>query len=52
MREIEASVEDIVVEDKVSAKTALLERKKIQSTKSLFIWQFPPTFDHKSRQAL
>ncbi len=52
MREIKASVEDVVGEDKASAKTALLERKKIQSTKSFFIWQFPHAFDHTSRQAL
>ncbi len=38
MGEIKASVEDVVGEDKVSAKTAPLERKKIQSTKSFFIW--------------
>ncbi len=52
MREIKAAVEDNVGEDMVSAKTAPLERKKVQSTKSLFIWQFPHAFDHTSRQAL
>ncbi len=52
MREIKASVEDVVGEDKVPAKTAPLDRKKIQSTKSFFIWQFPHAFDHPSRQAL
>ncbi len=30
MQEIKASLEDVVGEDKVSAKTAPLERKKIQ----------------------
>ncbi len=39
-------MEDVEGEDKVSAKTAPLERKKIQSTKSLFIWQFPHALDH------
>ncbi len=52
MREIKASVEDVVGEDEVAVKTAPLERKKIQSTKSFFIWQFPYAFDHSSRQAL
>ncbi len=52
MWEIKASVEDVVGEDEVSAKTAPLERKKIQSTKSFFIWQFPHAFDHTYRQAL
>ncbi len=52
MREIKASVEDVVGEGKVSAKAAPLEKKKIQSTKSFFIWQFPHAFDHTSRQAL
>ncbi len=37
-------------ENEVSSKT--LERKKIQPTKSFFIWQFPHALDHTSRQAL
>ncbi len=45
-------MEDVVGEDEVSAKTAPLGKKKIQSTKSSFIWQFPHAFDHTSRQAL
>ncbi len=40
-----ASVDDVVGEDEVSAKTAPLERKKIQSTNSFFIWQFSHVFD-------
>ncbi len=42
-------MEDVVGKDEVSAKTASLERKKIQSTKSFFIWQFPHAFDHTGR---
>ncbi len=51
-RESKVSVEDIAGEDKVSAKTVPLERKKTQSTTSFFIWQFPHAFDHASCQAL
>ncbi len=45
-------MDDVVGEDEVSAKTASLERKKIQSTKSFFIAQLPHAFDHTGRQAL
>ncbi len=45
-------MEDVVGEDEVSGKTAPLESKKIQSTKSFIIWEFPHTFAHTSRQVL
>ncbi len=52
LREVIASVENVVGEDEVSTKTAPLERKKIQSTKSFFISELPHDFNHTSRQAL
>ncbi len=52
LREVEASVENVVGEDEVSTKMAPLERKKIQSTKSFFTWELPHVFGHISRQSL
>ncbi len=52
LREIKASVVNVVGEDEVSMTTAPLKGKEIQSTKSFFIWRFPHAFDHTSRQAL
>ncbi len=38
----------VVGQDKVSAKPATLERKNIQSTKPIHIWQLSHAFDHTS----
>ncbi len=45
-------MEYVVGQDEVSAKPATLERKDIQSTKPLLVWQLPHTFDHTCGQAL
>ncbi len=52
LRQVETVVWYIVDQDEVSAKPATLERKDIQSTKPVFIWQLPNAFDHMSGQAL
>ncbi len=49
---VKASVENVEGEDEIPTKTAPLKGKKIQSTKSFFIWEFPHAFDHSRRQAL
>ncbi len=37
--QVKATVEYVVGQDEVSAKPATLERKDMQSTKPLFVWQ-------------
>ncbi len=50
--QIKATVEYVVGKDEVSTKTATLQRKDIQSTKLVLIWQLSHAFDHTSGQAL
>ncbi len=50
--QVKATVEYVVGQDGVSAKPATLERKDIQSTKPVVVWQLSHTFDHTCGQAL
>ncbi len=50
--QVKATVEYVEGQDDASAKPAMLERKYIQSTKPILIWQFSHTFDHTCGQAL
>ncbi len=52
MRYVEVIVEYVVGRDEVSAKPATLERKYIQSTKPVLVWQLSHAFDHMFCQAL
>ncbi len=45
-------MEYIVDHDEVSAKPATFERKDIQSTKPVLVWQLSHAFDHTFGQSL
>ncbi len=50
--QVKATVEYVVDQDEVSAKPATLERKHVQSTKPVLVWQLSHAFDLTSVQAL
>ncbi len=50
--QVKATVEYVVGEDEVSAKPATFERKYIQLTKPVLLWQLSHAFDHTCGQAL
>ncbi len=45
-------MEYVLGQDEVSAKPATFERKDIQSTKPVLVWQLSHAFDQTSGQAL
>ncbi len=49
---MKATVEYVVSLDEESAKPAMLDRKGVQSTTSILIWQLSHVFDHTCGKAL